>query len=113
MISRADISKRIHERLGGAISYRIIQQAVGVIIEQIARDLVSDQIVSARRFGTLSPHCRPGHLAHDLSTGEVRELPSTRSVKFHPHESFLSLLADREERFRGERQRKSDSEKKP
>jgi nucleoid DNA-binding protein len=86
---------------------------VGVIIEQVARDLVNDQIVSARRFGTLSPHCRPGHLAHNLSTGRVRELSSSRSVKFHPHESFLLLLADREERFRGERQRKSGTEKKP
>lgn len=85
---------------------------MGVIIEQVARDLVNDQIVSARRFGTLSPHSRPGHLAHDLSTGKVRELPPSRFVKFHPHESFLSLLADKEERFRGDMKRKSDTEKK-
>jgi nucleoid DNA-binding protein len=84
---------------------------VGVIVEQVARDLVNDQIVSARRFGTFSPYSRPGHLAHNLSTGKVRKLSPSRSVKFHPHESFLSLLADREERFRGERQRKSGSEK--
>jgi hypothetical protein len=29
-------------------------------------------------------------------------LPDTRSVKLHPHESFLALLADREGRFRGD-----------
>jgi nucleoid DNA-binding protein len=74
---------------------------VNIIIEQVAKDLINNQIVSAKHFGTLSPYLNATHLAHDLSTGQVRELPTSKSVKFHPHESFLSLLVDREERFRG------------
>lgn len=101
-ISRANLSKRIHERLSGAIPYRTVHHAVGVIIDQIAHDLLDDQVVSARHFGTLSPHSRPGHLAHNIVTGKIRELPASRSVKFHPHDSFLSLLADREDHFREE-----------
>ena len=100
VINRAKLSKRIHTRLSAAIPYRSIHHAVSVIIDQIANDLINDQVVSARHFGTLSPHSRAAHLAHDLSTGKVRELPSSRSVKFHPHDSLLSLLADREDHFR-------------
>jgi nucleoid DNA-binding protein len=100
-ISRADLSKRIHSRLSGAIPYRTVAHAVNVIIEQMAKEIIEDRIISARRFGTLSPYSIPGHLAHDLSSGEIRTLPTIRSVKFHPHESFLYLLRDREDRFRG------------
>lgn len=99
-ISRADLSKRIHLRLSGAIPYRTIAYALNVIIEQMAKEIIEDRIISVRRFGTLSPYSIPGHLAHDLSSGEVRTLPTKRSVKFHPHESFLFLLRDREDRFR-------------
>lgn len=73
-----------------------------MIVEHIAQDLVEDRVVSVRRFGTLSPHLRRGHLAFNLSSGKVRRLSDYRSVKFHPHEFFSTLLADREDRFRGE-----------
>jgi nucleoid DNA-binding protein len=99
-IGKANLAKRIHERLGGAIPYRTIYHAVGIIIDQIVNDLLSDQVVSARHFGTLSPYCVQGHLAHDLFTKKIRELPDSRSVKFHAHESFLALLVDREGYFR-------------
>jgi nucleoid DNA-binding protein len=66
----------------------------------VSKDLINDQIVTVRHFGTLSPHTRPGHKANDVSSGAVRELSDTRSVRFHPHESFLSLLLDRLDRFR-------------
>ena len=97
---RAVIAKRIHKRLSGAVPYRTIHHAVGLIIDQIVQDLLQDQAVSVRYFGTLSPHSRLGHLAHDLSTGKVRELPVSRSVKFHAHSSLLALLQDRQEHFR-------------
>ena len=97
---RADLTKRIYTQLSGAIPYRTIHYAVNIIIEEMAKEIIEDRIISARRFGTLSPYSRPGHLANDLSSREVRDLPTTRSVKFHPHESFLFLLKDRQDRFR-------------
>lgn len=90
--------------MNGAIPARKVYQAVGIIIDQISHDLINDTIVSVRRFGTLSPHKRMGHMANDLSIGKVRMLPGYRSVKFHAHEGFLSLLADREDRFRNDAQ---------
>ena len=99
-ISRANLAKRIHSRLGRAIPYRTVHYAVGVIIDQIAHDLLRDQVVSARHFGTLSPYFRPSHRAHNIFTKKIREVLSSRSVKLHPHDSFLSLLADREDYFR-------------
>lgn len=99
-MNRIELATVIHERLGGSISYRKIYQAVGIIVEQIASDLVNDQVVTVRRFGTLSPHVRRSHLANDVSTGVVRKLGSRRSVKFHAHDAFKSLILDRQERFR-------------
>ena len=76
-----------------------MQQAVGLIINQLTADLVDDQTVSARNFGTLSPYLIKGHLAHDISTGEVRELEGALGVRLHPHEAFRLLLSDRREKF--------------
>jgi nucleoid DNA-binding protein len=97
-VGRAGIAKAIHERCG--LPFRKIYQAIGMIIEQITSDLVNDQVVTVRRFGTLSPHVRRAHLAHNVSSGVVRKLSSKRSVKFHPHESFSGLIQERQERFR-------------
>jgi nucleoid DNA-binding protein len=99
-MNRIDLANAIHERLGGSISYRRIYQAVGIIIEQITSDLVNDQVVTVRRFGTLSPHVRSSHMANDVSTGVVRKLGSRRSVKFHAHDAFKGLIQERQERFR-------------
>ena len=99
-MNRFELSSVIHGRLGGSISYRKIYQAVGIIIEQITSDLVNDQVVTVRKFGTLSPHMRRSHLANNVSTGVVRKLCSRRSVKFHPHEAFSNLIQERQERFR-------------
>ena len=99
-MNRVDLAAAIHERLGGSISNRKIYHAVGIIIEQITSDLVSDQVVTVRKFGTLSPHLRMSHLANNVRTGVVRKLCSRRSVKFHPHEAFSDLIQERQERFR-------------
>ena len=99
-MNRVNLANAIHERLHGSISYRKIYQAVGIIIEQITSDLVNDQVVTVRRFGTLSPHVRLAHFAHNVCTGVIRKLGSIKSVKFHPHEAFTSLIRDRQESFR-------------
>lgn len=96
-VGRAGIAAAIHERCG--LPFRKIYQAVGIIIEQITSDLVNDQVVTVRRFGTLSPHVRRAHLAHNISTGVVMKLSSKRSVKFHPHDAFRGLIRERQERF--------------
>ena len=99
-MNRLDLTKAICDRLGGGISYRRIYSAIGIIINQIASDLVDDQVVTVRNFGTLSPHVRRSHLAHNVGTGVVRSLSSRRSVKFHPHEAFNGLIRERQERFK-------------
>jgi nucleoid DNA-binding protein len=99
-VNRFDLAKIIHKRLGGSISYRKIYQAVGIIIEQIASDLINDQVVTVRRFGTLSPHLRIAHLAYNVSTCVSRWLKPRKSVKFHAHDAFRSLIRERQERFR-------------
>ena len=105
-VTRADLSKRIYERIGKVIRYKSILQILGVIVSQISQDLVENRTISVRRFGTLSPYLRHGHLANDLSQGVVRHLPPRRSVKFHPHQSFLALLEERYVRFRQKKQTK-------
>lgn len=99
-MNRIHLAKAIHRRLGGSLSYRRIYQAVGLIVEQVANDLVNDQVVTARRFGTLSPYTRCSHVAHNVINGEIRSLQTKRSVKFHPHVAFVELIREREMKFR-------------
>jgi nucleoid DNA-binding protein len=99
-MNRLSLAKMIHVRMGGAIPYRKVYQAVGVIVEHIVDDLVSDRVVSVRRFGTLSPHTRRSHFAHNVCTGVVRRVSSRRSVKFHAHDAFIKLIFDKQDRFR-------------
>ena len=65
-MNRVDLAKAIHARLHGSLPHRKIYQAIGIIVEQIASDLVNDQVVTARKFGTLSPHIRVAHFAHNV-----------------------------------------------
>lgn len=99
-IGRTDLTKSIYKQLNGAIPYRSIYYAVNVIVQEMAKEIILDRVISVKRFGTLSPYSIPGHLANDIMSGEVREIPTVRSVKFHPHESFLSLIKDRKDGFR-------------
>ena len=105
------MSKRIHTRVGRAIPYNKIHQVLNVIVDQLALDLSENQTVSVRRFGTLAPYVRQSRIAHNIATGEIRETGITTRVKFHPHESFLSLLQDKKVRFRRILRKTEDEEK--
>ena len=96
-LGRVGIAKAIHKRCG--LPFRQVYQAIGIIIEQITSDLINDQVVTVRRFGTFSPHVRRAHLAHNVCTGVIRSLGLVKSVKFHPHEAFTNLIHERQECF--------------
>jgi nucleoid DNA-binding protein len=98
-INRTDLSKIIYARIGGSIPFNKIYQSVGLITEQISSDLISDQMVSVRNFGTLSPYVRVPHIAHNVNEGRLWCVKANRSVTFHPHEAFQSLIQDRREKF--------------
>jgi nucleoid DNA-binding protein len=100
VIGREEISAIIHKWMGKGVSLRKVYQAVGTIIEQIATDLVNDEVVTVRRFGTLSPHMRHAHLANNVNSGTVQQVAAKRSVKFHPHEAFKWLIRERQKNFR-------------
>lgn len=72
---------------------------MNVIVDQVALDLVQDRIVCVRRFGTMSPYQHQERSAYNLSSGKISQLPSSRSVRLHPHEALLMLLRDRRGRF--------------
>lgn len=98
MIGRLKLTKSIHKRFG-SVSFNKLYQAVSIIIDQISNDLVSDQVVTVKRFGTLSPHLRVSHIAHNVNNGTIHSLKPKRSVKFHPHASFSALIKERQGRF--------------
>jgi nucleoid DNA-binding protein len=100
IVNRVSLSRAIYDRLGGSIPHIKISRAIGIIIEQLSNDLVNDQVVTVRNFGTLSPHLRIAHLAYNVSKGTSMEISAVRSVKFHAHESFKNLILDSQERFR-------------
>jgi nucleoid DNA-binding protein len=98
-INRLSLTNIIYNRIGGSIPIKKLYQSVGLIIDQIANDLISDQMVSVRNFGTLNPYVRAPHIAHNVNEGRLWCVKAKRSVTFHPHEAFQSLIQDRRERF--------------
>lgn len=82
--------------------HRSLYRCLGIIIDQVTNDLVEDHVVTVRRFGTLSPFFRLGHVTHDISQNRFRKLEGFCTVRFHPHESFRTLLKERERNFRVE-----------
>jgi nucleoid DNA-binding protein len=97
-VSRIGLAKAIQKKSGN-IPLQKVYQAIGLIVEQMASDLIKDQVVTVRCFGTFSPYVRQPHLAHDVHTGLVRDVKSSRSVKFHPHEAFKELIRVRQKNF--------------
>jgi nucleoid DNA-binding protein len=99
-IHRIEITKKIYKRLNKTIDYKTLYYSIGIIIENIVEDLVNNQIVTVDGFGTLNPYFRCGHLAHNIQTGKVRQLPEIKMVKFIPQECLSLLLKDRCDSFR-------------
>lgn len=94
-MTKSELASSIHKRLNGTIKSADVVKAVTIIIEQLAKDLVEDFVVTVRRFGTLSPYVVQEHTYVDLTTREVTTSPARRSVKFHVHEAFQKLISER------------------
>jgi nucleoid DNA-binding protein len=94
-MTKLELASVIHKRLNGTIKYVDVLKAVTIIIEQLAKDLVDDLVVTVRRFGTLSPYVVQEHTYVDFTTKAVTKSPSKRSVKLHAHEAFKKLIAER------------------
>lgn len=100
IIGRVDISKRLYSRLSGVLPHRTLYRCICIIIDQVTNDLAENHVVTVRRFGTLSPFFRSGHTSYDVSQHRVRYSEGFFTVSFHPHESFRTLIRERERNFR-------------
>ena len=84
-----------------------------MIVNLIVKDLADNIAVSARHFGTLNPYTFNLKNAHDIRNGELRDISAVKSVKFYPHESFRTLVREKEKAFQEqEKVQENKTEKK-
>ncbi len=75
---------------------------MNLVCGEIVREILGNQAISIKNFGTLSPYRFHGHKALDVSTGIVGSVKPFRTVRFHPHAVFLRLMEGRRDKFRTE-----------
>lgn len=99
VVTRQVIVSKIYKKFNKALHKRLIQDAVNIICLQLQDNLSKNKTVSVENFGTLSPYLFHEHLGMDVSTGQIRNFSSFRTIKFHPHHNFLFLLTPRRANF--------------
>jgi len=99
VLTKKIIISKIHKKLGGALNKRLIRDAVNAVCVSLQEQLFEDQAISIENFGTLSPCVFHQHKGVNIHTGRIQEVPSFRTIKFHPHFVFLDLLSRRRDLF--------------
>ena len=95
----AELTDRIHSRLGRAVPRQEIYDAVKVLNSEIIQLLLGDEQLSVKNFGTLAVRVHPGHRACDVNTGEQFHADDSKTVRFYPHDQLIKLLEERKDRF--------------
>lgn len=98
-LNKKSLAKKIQKKLGFALKQRLIRDAVLAICSKMEEKLIADQAISVENFGTLSPYTFHDHDGMNIATGQIERVPSFRTVKFHPHATFLVLLSQRRDSF--------------
>lgn len=94
-IDRSDLVERIYSRLDKALPRNIINDAISVIIDNMANKIKEDKSIYIHNFGTVHSYIIPSYrLPNDIITK-----PSVR-VKFTPDENFTFLLQHRIDKFK-------------
>jgi len=98
-VNNKELCSRINKRM--LVTQDQVSSAVEIICDEIRKDLVTDAPVSVKHFGTLAPYTYPSHRARVLNgeEAEIKDTQAFRTVKFHPHVSFLTLLREFREFF--------------
>ena len=79
---RTELVKAVEERAG--LTRESASKAVGIVVEEIAARLVAGERVVLRGFGTFVTTESGRRTYRDFRTGEQRELPPSKAVRFAP-----------------------------
>ena len=94
-LNKSQIVSKIYKRFNKALSKRKINDSINVICDVLIQELLANNAVSVKNFGTLSPYLFHEHIGMNVSSGRLQKISSFRSVKFHPHHTFITLIANR------------------
>lgn len=66
------------------LSYREVEQAVKVLLEEMSESLARGERIEIRGFGSFSLHRRPARKGRNPKTGEAVDLPAKHVPHFKP-----------------------------
>jgi nucleoid DNA-binding protein len=99
IINKNKLINKIYNKIGKAVYKIYINDIINIVCDYISDEIVQDRTFSVRNFGTFSPYRYRGHKAYDVTTGIVRDLSSTNSVKFRSHVGFCKLIKRKKTEF--------------
>ncbi len=66
------------------LTYREVEQAVKVLLEEMSESLARGERIEIRGFGSFSLHRRPARKGRNPKTGEAVDLPAKHVPHFKP-----------------------------
>ena len=98
-VSRSFLVNQLRKNAEGILTHRKALKLVNVIVDSILSELMEDRAVSVKNFGTINPYVKKGQWGYDFGAPCKKMRPAKRSLKFHPHENFISLKNQRRDYF--------------
>ena len=90
-MTKSDLIDIIAQKQSSLMSYKEIESAVKILIDQIAQSLENGERVEIRGFGSFSLHYRPPRIGRNPKTGASVHL----NAKYVPHFKAGKLLRER------------------
>ena len=99
-ITRTKLIDLLHKRMDGELSKQMIDDAIILISNFIADELVEAGTLSVDNFGTIHVYTINGHVGKNVATGELQYVKPKKSVMFSPHVTFKSMIDEKKPRFK-------------
>jgi nucleoid DNA-binding protein len=65
-----------------SIKAEIVKQVVDSLFEQIRKEYKKGNRIELRKFGTFTPYLRQSRIYKTFDTGEVKQMPTKKMLKF-------------------------------
>jgi DNA-binding protein HU-beta len=91
-MNKAELVEAVYSALGKDASKRQAEDAVGAVLESIAKGIKQDKKVQIIGFGTFEAKKREARMGRNPKTGETMQIPASMTVTFKASSSLKEGL---------------------
>jgi len=91
-MTKADLVERVSKDAGPTVSKKMVGQIVEFTFEHLHKAIRKDKRFTYPGFGTFGIKKRRARKGRNPKTGEIIEIPPTRTVAFKPAPNFKASL---------------------